>query len=99
MAAVPGPGGRREAAPPGAGMARPAGRRGGGGLRDDPDPRLVERSGEAGARLAARVAELAAGLLERAVRRRASARRRITGRAEDDHGRDLSAAPAADVLD
>ena len=95
MAAVPGAGGRREPAPPDTGMARAARRRGGGGGRDDPDPRLVERPGEAGARLAARMAELAAGLFGRACRRRASARRRITGRAEDDHGRDLSAAPAA----
>src|SRR5215467_14862562 len=99
MAAVPGAGGRREAAPPATGLARTAGRGGGGGLRDDPDPRLVERPGEAGARLAARLAELAAGLLPRAGQRRASPRRCIAGRTRDDHGRDISAAPAADVLD
>src|SRR5215471_3558884 len=79
MAAVPGAGGRREAAPPATGMAWAAGRGGGGGLRDDPDPRLVERPGQAGARLAARLAELAAGLLPRAFQRRASPRRRIAG--------------------
>ena len=87
--------------------SRPAGYRcgsggsapGGGGLRDDADPRLVERPGEAGARLAARMAELAGGLLARAFRRRASTRRRVEPGGGDDHGRDLSAAPAADVLD
>src|SRR5215471_19660969 len=82
MAAVPGAGGRREAAPPATGLARTAGRGGGGGLRDDPDPRLVECQGEAGTRLAARLAELAAGLLPRAGQRRAIPRRRIARRTE-----------------
>src|SRR5581483_6849986 len=51
VAAVPRRGARRQAAAPRAGLARATRDRGGGRLDDDPDPRLVEREGEARARV------------------------------------------------
>src|SRR5262249_2734194 len=62
VAAVPCRGGRREEADGGAGLARSARRRRGPRLDDDPDPRFVEREGEARARLAAALGELAGRL-------------------------------------
>src|SRR5436190_6782281 len=72
MAALPGRGRRREAAAARRRLARTAGGRRGGRLDDDPDPRLLERKGEARARLAAEVAKLARRLSERPHRSRRS---------------------------
>src|SRR5206468_12392999 len=59
LAAVSGPGERRQDAAPGPDLARAAGRRRGSRLGDDADPRLLEREGEARARLGAPLSELA----------------------------------------
>jgi 2-alkyl-3-oxoalkanoate reductase len=78
-------GGRRQAAVPHPGLAGPAGRGRGGHLDDDPGPRLRERQGQARARLAAPVPELAAGLHPRTgrpgpVHRRRCLAGRLVGR-------------------
>src|ERR1019366_6581221 len=99
-AAVPRRGDRSQGAAPGAGVAGAARSRQGGSLDDDADPRLVEREGQARARLAACRAKLAGRLCSRAdpipagdhgCRRAENAGRK--------GGRGTGAAAAAAVLD
>ena len=101
MAAVPGAGGRRQAAVPGPGVARPAGRGRGGDLDDDPDPRLrrtprPSASSAGSSQLPSWRQGFPRGLAAAGPARR---RRCLAGTAvARDQRHRLSAVPAADVL-